>query len=314
MKTSSRIVFLLITFGFVSSYAQVDALKTARGLKFKLQNEIKNLIRKRSESQRNILYLEYEIEETKERIKENQKRIEQIEQNIKKNLKTFVVSQLRETNSDLSFKSRIEAQIYFNWKKQSDQITKFKNEMQLALEDMNLAKRELQQFIDTSNSLTFRIEKEIEALNEQQVALRYKAISDGPDSIFYAMAGRLFWPVSQAKLVGSRGFYKVRGERVFDYNEGMKFLAATNSSVFPIYRGQVEAILDIANLGPLIVVKHTDNIRSFYIGAVPTKSLIIGSNVSPDQQIGLVKDTELELKLRFDSESLDPVQWVRRRR
>lgn len=307
-------LLVLVVLQFSRSYAQVGDLKEIRSKKFKLQNEIKNLIRKRSESQRNILYLEYEIEETRERIKENQSKILQIEENIKKNLKTFVVSHLREMNSDLSFRSRVEAQIYYNWKKQSDQIQRFKEEMQIALDDMNASKKELQQFVDTSKSLTFRIEKDIDELNEQQVALRYRAVSDGPDSIFYAMAGRLLWPVAKAKLVGSRGFYKVHGEKVFNYNEGMKFVVTPGSAVFPIYRGQVEEVLDIAGLGPLIVIKHTENIRSFYIGALSNRGISKGSNVSPDQQIGLVKDGNLELKLRFDTESLDPVQWVTRRR
>lgn len=292
----------------------MDDLKEVRGKKFKLQNEIKNLIRKRSESQRNILYLEYEIDETRARIKSHQEKIDEIEANIKKNLKSFVVNRLQEANNNLSFNSRVEAQIYQNWKKQSDQIQSFKQEMQTALDDMASSKRELQRFVDVSKSLTFRIEKDIEELNAQQVALRYRAISEGPDSGFYDMSGRLLWPVRDAKLVGARGFYKVPGERVFNYNEGMKFQTRTSADVYPIYRGAVEEVLDIEHLGPLIVIKHTENIRSFYIGVLPALGIKKGSHVSPDTKIGLVKNNDLELKLRFDTESLDPRQWVTRRR
>lgn len=294
--------------------AQIDDLKEVRGKKFRLQNEIKNLIRKRGESQRNILYLQYEIEETLERIEGYKERIHQTEANIKKNVKTFVISNLREKNNDLSFNSKIEHQIYENWRKQSDQILTFKNEMQEALKDMAASKTEMQNFLNASKSLTFRIEKDIEELNQKQTQLRYRALSDGPDSVFYAMTDRLLWPVAKARLTGSRGFYKVHGERVFNYNEGMKFVAPKGAAVYPIYRGVIEEILDVSELGPLIVVKHTENIRSFYIGARPSGGITKGNNVSPDRQIGLVKDAELELKLRFDTESLDPIQWVTRRR
>lgn len=292
----------------------MDDLKKMRSEKFKLKNEIKNLLRKKNESQRNILYLKFEIEETQKRIKNLEDQASGIEKRLKSNLKTFIASFIREKNNDLNFSSKVEEQVYKNWRRQAMQIQNIKKEMQLGLEGMLESKEELKEFIDSSKSLTFRIEKEIQDLNEKQVRLRYRALSEGPDSVFYQMEGRMYWPVANARLVGSRGFYKVSGENVFNYNEGMKFKTTGRTPVYPIYRGEIEEMLDIDELGSLIVVRHTENIRSFYIGAEPYPGLKKGINISPDQQIGLVKDGELELKLRFDTESLDPTQWVVRRR
>lgn len=315
MKITKGAFFLIFfTVSFNLTHAQIQDIRDVQSQKFRLQNEIKNLIRKKSESQRNVLYLQHEIEETENHIEDLMTDIELVEGRIKKNLKTFIVSYIKEKNNDLDFKSQIEAQIYKNWRKQEDQIVKFKTELEKTLKALNVSKEEMQKFIRSSRSYTYKIETEMSDLERKQKELKTEILSDGPDSTFYSMKQRLRWPVANARLVGSRGFYKIPGESVFDYNEGMVFKAKRNSLVFPIFKGIIEESLLVPELDWLIVVKHTDNIRSFYIGVRPRPDLIKGQTVSPDYEIGFVNKDKFELKLRFDTEALDPVLWVSKRR
>lgn len=295
-------------------FAQENVYKEVTLEKYKLQSRIKTLLTKSSEAQKNILFLEEEIQEMKRSIENNRNEQDRIQQSIRANFTSFSSEIIKYKLNDSDDKNILKLQTFKNWNSEFARLKGLTTDLENTKASLVTSNRELRESIVAANSIMLSIKNEIEELDTIQNYLRSDLEVSGPDSDFFKLVGRLKWPLQKATLVGSKGFYKIPGERVYDYNEGLKFSAERGEPVYPIAKGILEGEIFVPNLGQILIVKHTENIRSFYIGAATIPGVLINDPLSPDQQLGLVKSPVLELKLRFDTESLDPSEWVKFRR
>ncbi len=282
--------------------------------KYKLENKIKNMILKTNEAQKNILFLGEEISEMSSKIENINAEEINIFKSIKRNIFKFSVDILKFKNKDTDYKNQLRLQTFRNWNQEFSRIDDLSTDLELTNQAMVKSRIELKKSIAAGNALMFQVGNEVEELDVLQKYLRSDLEVSGPDSEFYQLVGKLRSPVKGAKLVESKGFYKIPGERVFAYNDGLRYDVIRGDAVYPIAAGILEGEIYVPDLGYILIVKHTENIRSFYIGAITLSGVMINDPLSPDQQFGLVKSSTLELKLRFDTESLDPSNWVQFRR
>ena len=307
-------IFVLSLVFLNPSYGQDEVYREVTLEKYKLQNKIKNLLLKSSEAQKNILFLEEEISEMKQRMLLIAKEQTKIQENIKLNFVTFANEIIKFKLNDYDDKNILKLQTFKNWNAEFARINKLSADLISTKDSLEQSQKELRESVISANGLMLNINSEIEELDTLQNYLRSDLEVSGPDSEFFKLIGKLKWPVKKASIIASKGFYKIQGERVYDYNEGLKFSAERGEPVYPIAKGILEGEIYVPNLGQILIVKHTENIRSFYIGAATIPGILINDPLSPDQQLGLVKSPILELKLRFDTESLDPSEWVKFRR
>jgi murein DD-endopeptidase MepM/ murein hydrolase activator NlpD len=311
LKVSS--VFLILCLSMLS-LAQEDTYKEVTLEKYKLQNKIKNLLLKSNEAQKNILFLEEEINEMNNRVVYiNEEKIK-ISDNIKKNFNAFSNELIKFKNNDSSYVNLIRLKTFMNWNNEFARVKDLTIDLEKTNETLIKTKKEMRSSIVSANSLMLQVNSEVDELDTLQKYLRTDLEKSGPDSDFFNLNQRLRWPIAKGNIIASKGFYKIPGERVYDYNEGLKFSAERGEPVYPIASGILEGEIYVPNLGQILIVKHTENIRSFYIGATTIPGVLINDTLSPDRQFGLVKSPVLELKLRFDTESLDPSEWVKYRR
>ncbi len=282
--------------------------------KYKLQNKIKNLILKSSEAQKNILFLEEEIKEMKLRIESIRSENLRILQSIKDNFPKFAVEIIKFKVKDSSNRNLLMLQTFKNWNFEFTRVQELSVDLIKTNESLVKSKKKLRASILSGSGLVIKINNEIEELDALQSYLRQDLESSGPDRDFFKKIGKLRRPIKNSKIIASKGFYKIPGERVYDYNEGLKFSAKRGEAVYPISDGILEGEIYVPNLGQILIVKHTENVRSFYIGVASVPGVLINDPLSPDKQFGLVKSSVVELKLRFDTESLDPSEWVKFRR
>lgn len=314
ISLKNKVILGLFIFLSISIYAQDDVYREVTLEKYKLQSKIKNLILKSNEAQKNILFLEEEIKETKDKINQINEENNRISENIKKNFGKFAVEFIKFKSDDYDDKNKLKLQMFKNWNNDLTRVKDLAADLIKTDEFLLKSKKELRASIVTASSIMLQINGEIEELDALQSYLRSDLEKSGPDSEFFRLMGKLRWPVSNSKIIASKGFYKIPGERVYDYNEGLKFSSNRGEPIYPIARGILEGEIYVPNLGQILIVKHTENIRSFYIGATSIPGVLINDHLSPDHQFGLVKSQVLELKLRFDTESLDPSEWVKIRR
>ncbi len=293
---------------------QEDIYREVTLEKYKLENKIKNLLLKSSEAQKNILFLEDEIIEMRERLVLINSEQQRIQNAIRLNFTSFANEIIKNKVNDADDRNILKLQTFKNWNGEFVRIKNLAVDLTKTESTLEQSKKELRESIITANGLLRTIKSEIEELDTLQTYLRSDLEVSGPDSEFFKLMGKLKWPAANSKLLASKGFYKIQGERVYDYNEGLKFSASRGEPVYPIAKGILEGEIYVPNLGQILIVKHTENIRSFYIGAASIPGVLINDPLSPDQQLGLVKSPILELKLRFDTESLDPSEWVKFRR
>lgn len=296
------------------TFAQEDVYREVTLEKYKLQSKIKSLLMKSSEAQKNILFLEEEIREMKDRVVSIDLENQKISENIKSNFPKFSNELIKLKSNDFDDKNIIRLQTFKNWNHDLSRVKELADDLAKTRDFLIKSQKDLRKSIVTASSIMLQINNEVEELDTIQTYLRSDLEKSGPDSGFFKLAGKLRWPVGNAKIIASKGFYKIPGERVYDYNEGLKFSAERGEPVYPIANGILEAEIYVPNLGQILIVKHTENIRSFYIGAATIPGILINDHLSPDQQLGLVKAPVLELKLRFDTEALDPSEWVKIRR
>lgn len=309
-------LILSLLFVFISQkpFAQTDVYKDVSSEKYKLENKIKKLILKTNEAQKNILFLNEEIKEVSARIEEINLERQTAYESIKRNIFKFSIDIIKNKKNDTDYKNQLRLQTFKNWNQEFFKLEDLSKELNSSNQAMMKSKEDLRKSIIESSSLMSQVANEVEDLDVLQKYLRNDLEVSGPDSEFFEKMGKLKAPVSRAKLVESKGFYKIPGERVFSYSDGLRYEVQRGDAVYPISTGILEGEIYVPNLGYILIVKHTENIRSFYIGAVAISGVMVNDPLSPDQQFGLVKSSTLELKLRFDTESLDPSEWIRFRR
>ncbi len=309
-----RWTLLGLSFFSTIAHSQDDVYKEVTLEKYKLENKIKNMILKTNEAQKNILFLGEEINEMSTKIENiNIEKIKSFE-SIKRNILKFSVDILKNKNNDSDYKNQLRLSTFKNWNMEFARLDILAEDLEKTNQSMVKTKADLRKSIVASSALMSQVTNEVEELDVLQKYLRSDLEVSGPDSDFFQWIGKLKAPVKGAKLVESKGFYKIPGERVFTYSDGLRYEVTRGDAIFPIAAGILEGEIYVPNLGYILIVKHTENIRSFYIGAVSMSGVLINDALSPDRQFGLVKSSTLELKLRFDTESLDPSEWVQFRR
>lgn len=316
LKTKQTKYFFLLAVMFFSSFvaAQGDVYKDVTSEKYKLENKIKNMILKTNEAQKNILFLGEEIQEMSLKIEKiNQDKIDSFE-SIKRNILKFSIDIIKNKNKDTDYKNQLRLNTFKNWNMEFARLDVLAEDLEKTNQLMVKSKADLRKSIIESSALMSQVANEVEELDVLQKYLRNDLEVSGPDSEFFQLIGKLKAPVKGAKLVESKGFYKIPGERVFTYSDGLRYEVKQGDAIYPISSGILEGEIYVPNLGYILIVKHTENVRSFYIGAVSMSGVMINDPLSPDRQFGLVKSSTLELKLRFDTESLDPSEWVQFRR
>ena len=188
---------------------------------------------------------------------------------------------------------------------------------QVALQRAAQTRANLIRDIDTRRDLNAQLVGELQTAQQKlQTALR--DLSTNPASAEAAtlplrpFRGDLNWPVA-----GTLGRRPGRGSGQASSSNGIEIAAAEGSPVTAVHDGVVAFADTFGGFGNLVIVDHGSQSFSLY-GDLLEMTVKKGAHIERGQQVGTVGPApagppELYFELRIDGQSVDPLQWLRKR-
>ncbi len=185
-----------------------------------------------------------------------------------------------------------------------------------ALVDAARARNDLIHDIDTRRDLNAQLAGELQAAQQKlQATLRELAAGNGAAADAAALPirpfrGDLDWPVMPA---GNRRPVRAGNSAA----AGLDIAAAEGAPVSAVHDGLVAFAGPFGGFGNLVIVEHGAQNFSLY-GNLLEMSVNKGDRVERGQAIGTVGlapagSSELHFELRIDGQSVDPLQWLKKR-
>jgi len=180
------------------------------------------------------------------------------------------------------------------------------------------ARGDLIRDIDTRRDLNAQLVAELQAAQQKlQLTLREiaagagNAPADAPSLPLRPFRGDLDWPVVPS---GNRRPARSGTSPVAN---GVEITAAEGAAVSAVHDGTIAFAGPFGGFGNLVIVEHSAQTFSLY-GNLLEMSVAKGDRVERGQPIGTVGlapagAAELHFELRIDGQSVDPLQWLRKR-
>ncbi len=178
------------------------------------------------------------------------------------------------------------------------------------------ARNDLIHDIDTRRDLNAQLVAELQAANQKlQTTLRDLAAgapvsADAATLPIRPFRGDLDWPVTPT---GPRRSARTGGTS----GSGVEIPAAEGASITSVHDGVVAFAGAFGGFGNLVIVEHGPQNFSLY-GNLLEMSVNKGDHVERGQPLGTVGlapagSAELHFELRIDGQSVDPLQWLKKR-
>jgi len=183
------------------------------------------------------------------------------------------------------------------------------------LEQSVAARNALIRDIDTRRDLNAQLAGELQAAQQKlQTTLRDLANGSSGDASLlpiHPFRGDLDWPVTS---VGNRRSTRTGTSAAAT---GLEIGAPEGSTVTAVHDGTVAFADSFGGFGTLVIVEHGPQNFSLY-GNLLDVRVMKGDRVERGQPIGTVGlapagSAELHFELRIDGQSVDPLQWLRKR-
>jgi septal ring factor EnvC (AmiA/AmiB activator) len=176
------------------------------------------------------------------------------------------------------------------------------------------ARNDLVRDIDSRRDLNAQLVGELQAANQKlQVTLRdlASASADGATLPIRPFRGDLDWPVT------SSGVRRSSRSASSPLSAGIDINAAEGAPVAAVHDGVVAYADAFGGFGNLVIVDHGAQSFSLY-GNLLDMSVAKGARVERGDAVGTVGPApagppELHFELRIDGQSVDPLQWLRKR-
>jgi septal ring factor EnvC (AmiA/AmiB activator) len=177
------------------------------------------------------------------------------------------------------------------------------------------ARNDLIHDIDSRRDLNAQLVGELQAAQQKlQVTLRDLANGTPADAASLPIRpfrGDLDWPVAAA---GNRRPARSGSSPIAN---GVEITAPEGAPVTVVHDGQVAFAGTFGGFGNLVIVEHAPQTFSLY-GNLLEMSVTKGDRVERGQPIGTVGlapagSSELHFELRIDGQSVDPLQWLKKR-
>jgi murein hydrolase activator len=176
------------------------------------------------------------------------------------------------------------------------------------------ARNDLVHDIDSRRDLNAQLVGELQAANQKlQVTLRdlASASADAATLPIRPFRGDLDWPVA------SNGVRRSSRSASSPTSAGIEINAAEGASVAAVHDGVVAYADAFGGFGNLVILDHGAQSFSLY-GNLLEVSVAKGARVERGDAVGTVGPApagppELHFELRIDGQSVDPLQWLRKR-
>jgi septal ring factor EnvC (AmiA/AmiB activator) len=176
------------------------------------------------------------------------------------------------------------------------------------------ARNDLIHDIDSRRDLNAQLVGELQSANQKlQMTLRdlSSATAEGTTLPIRPFRGDLDWPVT------SSGVRRSTRSASSPSSTGIDISATEGSSVAAVHDGVVAYADAFAGFGNLVIVDHGAQSFSLY-GNLLEMSVAKGTHVERGEAVGTVGAApagppELHFELRIDGQSVDPLQWLRKR-
>jgi septal ring factor EnvC (AmiA/AmiB activator) len=185
---------------------------------------------------------------------------------------------------------------------------------QAALEQAARARNELIRDIDARRDLNSQFVAELQTANQKLQLMLRDVASGAADSATLPIRpfrGDLDWPVAQT---GNR---RAARSGTSAASAGIEITAPEGAPVSAVHDGVVAFAGPFGGFGNLLIVDHGTQNFSLY-GNLLEMSVAKGDRVERGQPIGTVGlapagSSELHFELRIDGQSVDPLQWLKKR-
>lgn len=186
-----------------------------------------------------------------------------------------------------------------------------------ALEQSVQARNSLIRDIDTRRDLNAQLAAELQTAHARlQATIRELATGGSPDTASLPIRpfrGDLDWPVA---ATANRRVAR-SGSSPTAPSNGIDIGAAEGAAVSVIHDGGVAFAGSFGGFGNLVIIEHGGQNFSLY-GNLLDMSVTKGDRVERGQPIGTVGlapagSSELHFELRIDGQSVDPLQWLKKR-
>jgi murein hydrolase activator len=221
-------------------------------------------------------------------------------------------------NEKQSFEAEREklAALLFEKKKEQVMLLKEETSRRVILSDIRVKKKSNQAMIAELQESQRELNKIIRILEQKRSrSLHTPSISPGSKTAFALQKGNLPWPL-QGQIIANFGKIIHPLYKTVTMNNGIDIKAKTGETVYCIAAGTVIYIGSMRGLGRLAIVDHGGGFLSIYarLGEFAvTTNQAVGAGASIGT-IGPGDTPQVHFEIRKSTDSLDPMQWLGKRK
>lgn len=186
----------------------------------------------------------------------------------------------------------------------------------IAKDEKSLTKekeRRIKLIASVQKQIEAAIRREVEASNKSASATKKPQVkeSDPASRAFVAAKGRLFAPISPAKIVDTYGVHAHPSQRgVKVDNKGVNIESTAGASVRAVAKGEIRKIFVVTGMGTSVLVRHGAYLTVY--SNLSGVKVSVGDAVEQGSVLGVVaEDGILHFELWRETQTLDPEDWIK---